>query len=250
MAEYNHEKYYWIKLKQSLMTSKAVDFLMSQKDGANYVVLYQCLCLKTINQNGELADRIGEIIVPFDENKIQRETKWFSLDTIRVAMSLYKQLGLIYEQADGILRISNFQDLIGSQTISAYKKQLQIKARVENRVEQKVENIPPENKSIENKILDIDNKEKSVEKKDMTPFNNFIETFKINVDNYSGMINEMDFTALLKIFSENKWLQTNFISLSKICKEYHHILGGYYKDFEKPKPKDDAIQYDFSSIES
>ena len=177
MAEYNHEKYYWIKLKQSLMTSKAVDFLMSQKDGANYVVLYQCLCLKTINQNGELADRIGEIIVPFDENKIQRETKWFSLDTIRVAMSLYKQLGLIYEQADGILRISNFQDLIGSQTISAYKKQLQIKARVENRVEQKVENIPPENKSIENKILDIDNKEKSVEKKDMTPFNNFIELF-------------------------------------------------------------------------
>ena len=157
MAEYNREKYYWIKLKQSLLTSKAVDFLMSQKDGANYVVLYQCLCLNTINQNGELADRIGEIIVPFDENKIQRETKWFSIDTIRVAMVLYKQLGLIYEQSNGILKIADFEDLVGSQTISAYKKQLQLKSRVENnveqRVEQRVEKIPPD---IDNKILDID----------------------------------------------------------------------------------------------
>ena len=154
MAQYNKEKYYWIKLKQSLMTSKAVDFLMSQKDGANYVVLYQCLCLKTVNQDGELADRIGEIIIPFDEYKIQRETKWFSIDTIRVAMTLYKQLGLIYEQEDGILKITDFADLVGSQTISAYKKELQLKGRVEKGVEK----IPPrdiDNKSIDNIILNI-----------------------------------------------------------------------------------------------
>ena len=41
MAEYNKQRYYWIKLTDRFMTSDTVDFLMGQKDGANYVVLYQ-----------------------------------------------------------------------------------------------------------------------------------------------------------------------------------------------------------------
>ena len=91
------KRYYWIKLKESFMTSDAVDFLMGQKDGANYVVLYQMLCLKTINTGGKLERHIGEIIIPYDVEKIQRDTKWFTVDTVRVALDLYKALGLIYE---------------------------------------------------------------------------------------------------------------------------------------------------------
>jgi predicted phage replisome organizer len=139
MAEYNKQRYYWIKLTDKFMTSDTVDFLMGQKDGANYVILYQMLCLKTVNNNGQLARTLGEIIVPYDEEKIQRDTKWFSIDTIRVAMNLYRKLGLIYEQEDGILRISNFENMIGSQTISAFKKQIQL----ENKGGKKVEKIPP-----------------------------------------------------------------------------------------------------------
>lgn len=127
MADYNSQRYYWIKLTDRFMTSDTVDFLMEQKDGANYVVLYQMLCLKSINNNGELARRIGEVIIPYDEEKIQRDCKWFSVDTVRVALSLYKRLGLIYTQDDGILRIADFDRLIGSQTVSAEKKQLQRK---------------------------------------------------------------------------------------------------------------------------
>lgn len=125
MSEYNSQRYYWIKLTDRFMTSDTVDFLMEQKDGANYVVLYQMLCLKSVNQNGELARRIGEVIIPFDEEKIQRDCKWFSIDTVRVALSLYKRLGLIYTQDDGILKIADFDRLICSQTLSAEKKQLQ-----------------------------------------------------------------------------------------------------------------------------
>lgn len=124
MAE-KDKKFYWIKLRQSLLTSEKVDFLMSQKNGAYYVVLYQCLCLKTINSAGELANKIGELIIPFDEQKIERECKWFDIDTIRVAMSLYKKLGLIYEQENGILKIANFEDLVGSETYWAKQKRLQ-----------------------------------------------------------------------------------------------------------------------------
>ena len=52
------------------MTSETVDFLMAQKDGANYVVLYQMLCFKT-NTNGEQGRVIGEILIPYDEEKSQ-----------------------------------------------------------------------------------------------------------------------------------------------------------------------------------
>ena len=90
------KRYYWIKLKDTFMTSDAVDFLMSQPDGANYVVLYQMLCLKTINNEGSLERQIGEVLIPYDEAKIQRDTKWFSIDTVRVALKLYQALGLIY----------------------------------------------------------------------------------------------------------------------------------------------------------
>ena len=101
------KRYYWIKLKDSFMNSEVVDFLMSQPNGANYVVLYQMLCLKTINTGGRLTCQIGDIIIPFDMGKIQRDCKWFSLDTIRIALGLYKQLGLIYEEQDGTLVLVN-----------------------------------------------------------------------------------------------------------------------------------------------
>ena len=96
------KRFYWIKLKDSFMSSDEIDYLMSQPDGANYVVLYQMLCLKTINTGGCLVSQIGEMLIPYDAEKIQRECKWFPLSTVRVALSVYKQIGLIFERPDGI----------------------------------------------------------------------------------------------------------------------------------------------------
>ena len=119
------KRYYWIKLKETFMTSDAVDFLMGQKDGANYVVLYQMLCLKTINTDGKLERHIGEIIIPYDEAKIQRDTKYFSMDTIRIALNLYKALGLIYVDQNGTLCLTDHRNLVGSETDYAEQKRNQ-----------------------------------------------------------------------------------------------------------------------------
>ena len=119
------KRYYWIKLKDSFMSSDEIDYLMSQPDGANYVVLYQMLCLKTINTGGCLVSKIGEMLIPYDAEKIQRECKWFSLATVRVALSVYKQIGLIFENPDGTLAISDYSDMIGSETDWAAKKRRQ-----------------------------------------------------------------------------------------------------------------------------
>ena len=119
------KKYYWIKLKDTFMTSDSVDFLMSQPNGANYVVLYQMLCLKTINTGGKLERHIGEIIIPYDEEKIQRDTKWFSVDTIRVALHLYQSLGLVYVDQDGALCLTDHENLVGSETDWKEQKRIQ-----------------------------------------------------------------------------------------------------------------------------
>lgn len=115
------KRYYWIKLKDSFMSSDEIDYLMSQPDGANYVVLYQMLCLKTINTNGCLVSKIGEMLIPYDAEKIQRECKWFPLSTVRLALTVYKQIGLIFKNPDGTLSISDYQNMIGSETDWAAK---------------------------------------------------------------------------------------------------------------------------------
>ena len=125
------KRYYWMKLKESFMTSDTIDYFMSQPDGANYVVLYQMLCLKTINTDGRLSRQIGEIIIPFDVEKIQRDCKWFSIDTIRVALNLYRQVGLVYEDVDGTLVLTDHDNLVGSETDWASQKRNQQQKQIQ-----------------------------------------------------------------------------------------------------------------------
>ena len=119
------KRYYWIKLTDKFMTSDTVDFLMSQENGANYVVLYQMLCLKTMNTGGRLCRHLGEMIIPYDAQKIQRDCKYFSLDTVRVALELYRKLGLVYESEDGVLTLTNHHELVGSESDYAAQKRRQ-----------------------------------------------------------------------------------------------------------------------------
>lgn len=119
------KRYYWIKLKTDFFNLAEVDFLLSQKNGCQYIVLYQMLCLQTANNNGELASRLGEMIVPYDPDKIARDTKYFSKDTVIVAMELLKKLNLIYADDGDCLRISGFENMVGSETAWAKKKREQ-----------------------------------------------------------------------------------------------------------------------------
>ena len=112
------KRYYWIKLKENFFDIETIDWLISQKNGCEYIVLYQKLCLLTANKDGKLVSQIGEMIIPYDVNKIARDTK-FDIDTVIVAIELFKKIGLIYEETGGILRIPYVSELVGSETSSA-----------------------------------------------------------------------------------------------------------------------------------
>lgn len=123
MAKNDNQKYWWIKLETNFFYQNAIDFLMSQKNGSQYVVLYQMLCLETANTNGRLMTEIGNIMVKYDVEKIRRTTRYFDTDTIVVALELYRKIGLVYEEEDGFLRINNHEKMIGFQTGAAKRMQ-------------------------------------------------------------------------------------------------------------------------------
>ena len=193
------KRYYWIKLKDSFMSSDEIDYLMSQPDGANYVVLYQMLCLKTINTNGCLVSKIGEMLIPYDAEKIQRECKWFPLSTVRLALTVYKQIGLIFENPDGTLSISDYQNMIGSETDWAAKNR-KIRSNAANKELQAGhdtghttghnvstdggENVPTE-KEIE-KDKDIENRERVRDNGSPTVDAGLVEIIRSFEDNLGG----------------------------------------------------------------
>ena len=92
------KKYYRIDSPKDFISSDIFDFLMGQKNGAQYVVLYQMLCQICIKTGGQLSREIGEIREPFDIDKIQRDCKYFSHDTVENALELFKRLGIINVQ--------------------------------------------------------------------------------------------------------------------------------------------------------
>lgn len=157
------KRFYWMKLKENFMTSDTIDYFMSQPDGANYVVLYQMLCLKTINTNGRLSRQIGEVVIKYDISKIQRDLKWFSADTIRVALNLYKAFGLVYEDIDGTLVLTDHGNLVGSETDWAAQKKQQ---RQLNSSQKNIERIDGADSVHENVHTDIENRDRYKETRD------------------------------------------------------------------------------------
>lgn len=139
------KKYYWIKLNTGFFNRAEIDFLLAQKNGCEYIVLYQMLCLNTANNDGQLSSKIGDMIIRFDPDKIARDTKYFDIDTVIVALELYKKLGLIYEGNDQILQISHFDEMVGSEVSSAKRvreyreRQKQIALQCNNDVTQEIE---------------------------------------------------------------------------------------------------------------
>lgn len=143
MAE--SKKYYWIKLKTDFFDQDTIDFLMGQENGAEYVVIYQMLMLKTAQQGGYLGTKMAEVMIPYDIKKIVRDTKYFDYDTVTIALELFKKLGLVYEESNHILKLAGAEQLVGSESKWAEKKRIYrdsqrtIQGQIEDNVRQEID---------------------------------------------------------------------------------------------------------------
>lgn len=142
----DNKRYYWIKLKTDFFNQSEIDFLLAQPNGCEYVVLYQMLCLQTVNQKGKLGYNFGEIIVPYDIAKIVRDTKYFDEDIVRVGLELFKKLHLIYLEEDACLEIADIENIVGSEKCEAKRKREQREKN--NLLGQKEENVETEDGTV------------------------------------------------------------------------------------------------------
>lgn len=126
MAKYDKDtKFYWLQLKEDFFEDDAIEWLEEQKpNGRDYAYFYLKLCLKSLKSNGILVRNVGNILIPYDNRKLAELTK-MDFDTVCVAMELLQKIGLIKILDNGEIYITQLENLIGSVSKGALKKQQQ-----------------------------------------------------------------------------------------------------------------------------
>lgn len=217
------KRYYWMKLKESFMTSDTIDYFMGQPDGANYVVLYQMLCLKTINTDGRLSRQIGEVIIPFDIEKIRRDCKWFSADTIRIALNLYKAFGLIYEDVDGTLVLADHKNLVGSETDAAARMRTSRENRSNLQLPDVTDGVTNEKHSAN--IVTPENRDKSLDTRDIENRNKKekkADAFSVFAAEDSELLSALrDFEKMRNKIKKPLTDRAKTMLINKLKKEFH-----------------------------
>lgn len=120
------KKYWYIQLNVNFFEDERIDWLCEQQNGYAYVVLYLKLCLKTANNNGILTRQIGDMIIPYNVDKIAEITH-INVDIVRVALELYKKIGLVYEADENcnFMRLPEVPAMVGCVTQAAIDKRKQ-----------------------------------------------------------------------------------------------------------------------------
>lgn len=125
MAKYDNTKFYWLQLKEDFFEDDAMQWLEEQEPkGREYAYFYLKLCLKSLKSNGVLIRKVGNILIPYDNKKLAELTR-VDFDTVTVAMELLKKIGLVKILENGEIYIEQLQNLIGSKSVGAFKKQQQ-----------------------------------------------------------------------------------------------------------------------------
>ena len=125
MSTYNKTKFYWLQLKEDFFDDDAIQWLEEQQPkGKEYALFYLKLCLKSLKTNGILIRNVGNFLIPYDNKKLAELTKT-DFDTVTIAMELLKKIGLIQLLDNGEIYISQLENLIGSKSIGAFKKEQQ-----------------------------------------------------------------------------------------------------------------------------
>ena len=86
--------------------------------------------LKSLKTNGILIRTVGELLIPYDTpEQLAKLTDTKDIDTVTVAMSLLKQIGLIKILENGAIYIPQIESMVGQKTVGALKKAQQRQLR-------------------------------------------------------------------------------------------------------------------------
>lgn len=112
------KKYYWLKLKEDFFEEDTISWIEEQENGKEYCLFYLKLCLKSLKTNGTLIRNVGTMLVPYDVKQLGKITNT-DIDTVRVAMELFKNIGLVEILENGEIYLTQLENMVGSETSKA-----------------------------------------------------------------------------------------------------------------------------------
>ena len=123
----NEKRYYWLKLAEDFYEDDTIQWIEEQENGVAYVNFYLKLLLKSLKDDGYLIRFVGTRLIPYDVKSLARLTNT-DPDTVRVAMELFKQVGLVELMESGEIYMSQIDEMIGSETQAA-KRMRKLRAK-------------------------------------------------------------------------------------------------------------------------
>ena len=128
----DEKRYYWLKLAEDFYEDDTIQWIEEQENGVAYVNFYLKLLLKSLKDDGYLIRFVGTRLIPYDVKSLARLTNT-DPDTVRVAMELFKQVGLVELLESGEIYMSQIDEMIGSETQAAKRmRKLRAKQVLEN----------------------------------------------------------------------------------------------------------------------
>ena len=116
------KRYYWLKLPDDWYEDDTIAFLEEQN--IEYSYFYLKLCSLSVRYNGNVIRIIGSTAMPYTVEMLAKRTRT-NIDTVRVCLELFEQLGLIERYDDGNIFISQIEEMIGKETEGARRKRIQ-----------------------------------------------------------------------------------------------------------------------------
>lgn len=209
-----NKRYYWLKLPEDFFQSETIRWLEEQPNGIYYSNFYLKLCLMSINDNGMLIRRVGEMYIPYDIKRLSELTN-INSDTIMIAINLLKKLGLLEVLDNGAFYLNQVKNMVGSESESAKrvrKHRNKTKALQCNETETQKEQLcnksvtQNETTDIRDKIIDIRDKRidiRVIDKENATTTDiQKKEVIDIYMNNINYSINSIEYERLIDDIDE------------------------------------------------
>lgn len=140
----DNKKYYYMKLKEDFFDTEEMIILEGMQDGYIYSNILLKLYLKSLKTNGRLMLRD---LIPYNAEMIANITR-HNVSSVKVALDIFKKLGLIEVLDDGAIYMRDIQNFVGSSSSEADRKRAY-------RLKIKEEKERLENNNFEQDLLDF-----------------------------------------------------------------------------------------------
>ncbi len=140
----DNKKYYYMKLKEDFFDTEEMIVLEGIQDGYIYSNILLKLYLKSLKTNGRLMLRD---LIPYNAEMIANITR-HNVSSVKVALDIFKKLGLIEVLDDGAIYMRDIQNFVGSSSSEADRKRA-----YRHKIKEEKERL--ENNNFEQDLLDF-----------------------------------------------------------------------------------------------